>query len=405
MKKTPLNVQPHSGKVTEVNLSSLEERGDLSKTSEEHMSGGEQEQAPRRAKRSEDAPYSPADAFFENIVATLRNLLAVESATISVTDGQQRWLKASSGLESEDIYSDVKFYAGVPIRTDDEEIIGTLSALDSSEKKLTRNQLEGMENIARVVTDFFKLRQLASNDGLTGLLTRRAFEEQSNRVTQLCARHRHNLNLICFDLDHFKSINDTYGHQAGDSVLQSVAKTCTSHLRQSDIFGRLGGEEFALLLPQTDESGAVLVAEKLRRAIAALRFDFSGKTVGVTASFGIAGQKDRQYDLPTLIGRADASMYEAKQNGRNRCIAWGQADVVQRVVRRRVLKAGQIVFAGNVASIDCTVRSLGQEGAGLDLVTTTNVPDEFRLLIRSDNLSVSCKVLSRTRTHLEVEFR
>ncbi|MEM5516752.1 GGDEF domain-containing protein [Henriciella sp. AS95] len=352
-----------------------------------------------------DEFYTPADGFYENIVTLLRNMLGVESATISVTDGQQRWLKVSSGLNSEDIYNDVQFYAGVPILSVNKEIVGTLSALDSRNLTLAPGQVQALDDISRVITDFYELRQLAANDGLTGLLTRRAFEDEGNRVAQLSARHRHTLHIVSFDVDHFKSINDTYGHAAGDKVLKAISKASMSQLRQSDVFGRLGGEEFGVLLPETDEKGAILVAEKLRVAIGSLRFEFAGKTMGVTASFGIATQKDRKYDLPTLLNRADAAMYKAKQTGRNRCVTWGDnADVVQRVVRRRVLKAGQITFAGSHASIDCTVRSLGQEGAGLDLVTTSNVPDEFRLVIRSENLRVGCRVLTRTRTHLEVEF-
>lgn len=350
------------------------------------------------------AEYTPADKFFENTAHLLRNMLGVESATIMVTDGQQRWLKASTGLNPDDIYNDVKFYAGVPIHSVNNEIIGTLSALDSNERILPPTQLAAIEDISRIVTDFYELRKLAVNDGLTGLLTRKAFEDEATRLTDLCRRHRHPLNVIYFDVDHFKSVNDKFGHEAGDKVLRAVSETCRTHLRQSDVFGRLGGEEFAVLLPETDQKGAILVAEKLRIAISAIRFSFRDETVGVTASFGVAGHEDRNYDLNEMLGRADSAMYEAKQSGRNRCVTWGSHDRVNRVVRRRVLKSGQIAFYGQHAVIDCTVRSLGQEGAGLDLVTTANVPGEFRLIIRSDDLSVACKVVERTRTHLEVEF-
>ncbi|KCZ51791.1 GGDEF domain-containing protein [Hyphomonas pacifica] len=347
----------------------------------------------------------PSSSNFDNIIALLRSMLMVETVTVSIAYGQHEHLLASSALPQDDIYSNVQFFAGVPIYSYDKEIIGTLSIMDSQPRKLTPNQLTSLEDVARVASDLFELRKLASIDGLTGQMTRRAFEQESRRVLQLSSRHRHNVSIIGLDVDHFKSINDTYGHAAGDEVLKKVAQSCAETLRTSDMLGRLGGEEFAVLLQETDHEGATQVAEKLRMAISLLRFEFDGKTVGVTASFGITSNVHGDYDLSTLMEQADAAMYKAKQTGRNRCVAYGDEQLPERVLRRRVLKSGQIQFAGNAANIDCTVRQLGQDGAGLDLVTTTNVPNEFRLHIRSDGLTANCRVVSRTQTHLDVVFR
>ncbi|KCZ54425.1 hypothetical protein HY29_14295 [Hyphomonas beringensis] len=347
----------------------------------------------------------PSSSNFDNIIALLRSMLMVETVTISIAYGQHEHLLASSALPQDDIYSNVQFFAGVPIYSYEKEIIGTLSVMDSRPRELTPNQLTSLEDVSRVAADLFELRKLASIDGLTGQMTRRAFEQEASRVLQLSSRHKHKVSMIGLDVDHFKSINDTYGHAAGDEVLKKVAQTCAETLRTSDMLGRLGGEEFAVLLQETDHEGATQVAEKLRKAISLLRFEFDGKTVGVTASFGISSNAHADYDLSKLLEQADAAMYKAKQTGRNRCVAYGDEKLPERVVRRRVLKSGQIQFAGNAANIDCTVRQLGQDGAGLDLVTTANVPNEFRLHIRSDGLTANCKVIERTQTHLDVVFR
>lgn len=242
-------------------------------------------------------------------------------------------------------------------------------------------------------------------DELTGALTRRAFREQANRLSALSVRHHHPLAAICFDLDHFKSVNDTFGHAAGDEVLKRVAATVQARIRKSDVFARTGGEEFAVLLPETDRSGALEVAEKVRKDISALRFEFEGETVGVTSSFGVATLKPSEEDLETMLRRADAALYQAKSDGRNRCIAYGESEVTVKASRRRVLKAGKVSFNNGGSSIDCTVRTLGAEGAGMDLISTADVPNDFRLIIRSDGFDASCRVTQRTRTHLEVEFR
>ncbi len=155
---------------------------------------------------------------------------------------------------------------------------------------------------------------LARVDGLTGVLTRAAFEDVMAREIDRARRYGSSLSIILFDLDNFKEINDTYGHLFGDKVLKRVAEAVKINLRAADVVARWGGEEFVILLPETDGSEARAVAEKLRRSIEALGM---GTKVRVTASFGVAELKDGDDSL-RLILKADRALYAAKRNGKNR---------------------------------------------------------------------------------------
>ncbi|MBL4786167.1 MAG: diguanylate cyclase [Cohaesibacteraceae bacterium] len=162
------------------------------------------------------------------------------------------------------------------------------------------------------------LRELANTDELTKLANRRAFMSQGKSEIQRAIRYDNPVSLIMFDLDHFKLVNDTYGHHAGDEVLRSVSQTALNSIRQSvDHVGRLGGEEFAILLPQTDVKGAWTVAERLRQSIEANPVTVDGRVITVTASLGIAKFCPGDNDLDDVLQRADEALYTAKNNGRN----------------------------------------------------------------------------------------
>jgi diguanylate cyclase (GGDEF)-like protein/hemerythrin-like metal-binding protein/PAS domain S-box-containing protein len=158
------------------------------------------------------------------------------------------------------------------------------------------------------------LEQQASIDPLTGALNRMRMEERINLELLRSERHGHKLSLVLVDLDHFKLVNDTWGHAAGDLVLGGFGDIVRDCLRLTDFFGRWGGEEFLILLPDTGPSGADRVAERLRAAIEA--FSFPGG-IRVTASLGVAGRRPGESFAP-LLARADKAMYRAKQSGRNR---------------------------------------------------------------------------------------
>lgn len=166
-----------------------------------------------------------------------------------------------------------------------------------------------------------ELELQASRDSLTGLVNRRYFLAEANQQLQAAHRSSHGLVLMIIDLDHFKQINDQYGHLAGDKVLSAVVDAMKRHLRMGDCLGRLGGEEFALLMPDTAQAEATNMAERLRQAAAALQLNLQGHAVRQTVSIGIAMLQKDDVSLPSLMHRADLAMYAAKTQGRNRVVS------------------------------------------------------------------------------------
>ncbi|MEZ4337377.1 MAG: diguanylate cyclase [Sandaracinaceae bacterium] len=154
-------------------------------------------------------------------------------------------------------------------------------------------------------------------DGLTGINNKRYLMEALEREIPRARRHQRPLSVVMFDIDHFKSINDNYGHLAGDYVLKELATLVKGRLRPDDVLGRYGGEEFCAALPETNLPGAVSIAEDLRRRIEERRFVFEGEVIPVTVSLGCS-ELDGEMDVLQLIKAADEKLYDAKRGGRNR---------------------------------------------------------------------------------------
>ncbi len=161
-------------------------------------------------------------------------------------------------------------------------------------------------------------RQNARTDQLTKLPNRLAFDEDAERLYALAMRHSQPLSMIVLDIDYFKSINDNFGHRIGDDVIKLVAEQIKSNLRKGDVAVRWGGEEFVVLLPQTDLAGCEMLAERLRLAVEQARmYGPAGREIRVTASLGCSQLRRIDTTCGDLFERADRAMYASKKNGRN----------------------------------------------------------------------------------------
>ncbi|MDR0316195.1 MAG: GGDEF domain-containing protein [Treponema sp.] len=168
-----------------------------------------------------------------------------------------------------------------------------------------------------------RLLEIASHDSLTGILTRRYFIEFGLTQTDRSLRLKKECFLIMFDLDHFKVVNDTYGHQAGDQVLKDITQRVKSAIRPYDLFGRYGGEEFVILMFDTDKANTISATERIRQAVCKTPVEFEGKQISISASFGIAFVAPKN-DIETAIKHADEALYSAKAKGRNTVIFYEQ---------------------------------------------------------------------------------
>ena len=177
-------------------------------------------------------------------------------------------------------------------------------------------KLKSTENSLRDALRYVK--KLAATDSLTGISNRRHFMELAGKEFNRSKRYGHELSILALDIDHFKSINDNYGHQAGDKVLETICECCQAQLRPSDIFGRLGGEEFSILLPETDQALASVMAQRILESVASLTVDYEGTSITFTTSVGVAQLQDDCAELEALMQFSDQALYKAKHNGRNR---------------------------------------------------------------------------------------
>ncbi|WP_353859631.1 diguanylate cyclase [Azospirillum formosense] len=176
---------------------------------------------------------------------------------------------------------------------------------------------------SRVVDMQRQLERLATTDSLTGALNRGRFMARAAEEVARAQRGGQPLSAIMLDIDHFKKVNDTHGHATGDEAIRTVVRVCRSMVRGADVLGRLGGEEFAILLPETPPQGAALLAERLRQALAetVVRIaNGAGSVLSVTVSIGVSALRPGETGVAALLARADEALYRAKSGGRNRVV-------------------------------------------------------------------------------------
>lgn len=211
-----------------------------------------------------------------------------------------------------------------------DRVVGTLVAganasmlSDDTQRMLEVMAIQVAQAILRAQL-FEQMERMATTDGLTGLLNHRAFQARADEVLAHAKRYERKCSIVLTDIDHFKVVNDTHGHPAGDVVLKGVAKLLTQQARDSDIVARYGGEEFAIIMPETDAIGARTTAERIRETVMRQTFKVDTGLIKVTLSLGIATFVDDGGDKKAWIDAADQALYQAKRRGRNQSLLASQ---------------------------------------------------------------------------------
>lgn len=294
---------------------------------------------------------SNAETPFERIVDLVKTTLNAPICAVSLIDNDRQWFKAFRGLEVDQTPRDIAFcdhairaeepfvienaaedprfaenplvlgdpfiraYLGIPLKMPDGYIVGTLCVIYQEPKAFSGHEIAILQSFAGLVVGELELRTIAFTDGLTNLLSRKAWSDRVEAEIDRATRHSNALTVLMVDLDHFKKVNDTYGHDVGDLVLKKTTEEINQALRKHDLAGRLGGEEFAVCLIEASEESGAAVAERIRQQIAALQFP-EHHGLACSASIGVAAFAPGE-DLEELLKRADLALYQAKNTGRN----------------------------------------------------------------------------------------
>ncbi|MGE6738955.1 sensor domain-containing diguanylate cyclase [Allorhizobium pseudoryzae] len=298
---------------------------------------------------------------FDRITSLVRDIFDVDVAAISLIEGGRQRFRSIQGLDLTDISLEdsfcratwregrpvvicdtgksaefhnhclltqktpLRFYAGAVLRTSNGRPIGTICAIHTKPREFSAKEMRVMENLAQMASSEFELREFAYLDALTGALSRRHFLSECGRLCHLAMQNARDVSVVMLDVDHFKSVNDRFGHAAGDEVLRALVVACKADLRNFELVGRLGGEEFAVALQGSAEK-AVAVSERLRRAVAKLAFTFDATTLRITSSFGVASVLPGEADISGALLRADKALYQAKAQGRDRVVRSNDQD-------------------------------------------------------------------------------
>jgi diguanylate cyclase (GGDEF)-like protein/PAS domain S-box-containing protein len=217
---------------------------------------------------------------------------------------------------------------GLPLKIA-QRVVGVMTIACPSPRDFSENELRSLDLLATQAAIaienaslYDQVQQLAITDALTNIYNRRGFFQIGEGEVERARRFGHPLSVLMFDLDHFKQINDTFGHPFGDKILVALIETCRRYIRALDILGRYGGEEFVALLPETDLPAALQIAERLRHAVEKTPLYVGDKTIFITISIGVATFRDKTMTLTDMVEQADQAMYRAKQAGRNRVEAY-----------------------------------------------------------------------------------
>jgi diguanylate cyclase (GGDEF)-like protein len=193
-----------------------------------------------------------------------------------------------------------------------------LRRIGLAEQKTREAELRASEGVEQYLHDIKLLREMANTDPLTGLMNRRAFLAAANDAFEYFMRYQRQIATLVVDIDHFKAVNDTHGHAAGDAAIKRVGELITDSLRATDKVARFGGEEFVVLLREVDEQGARELGARIRERVAAEPVGYGGIEIRLTVSIGVTCADKTDRDIQDTVERADRALYMAKNTGRNR---------------------------------------------------------------------------------------
>ncbi len=239
-------------------------------------------------------------------------------------------------FSSAHLFADYRSLMVVPLQQEDGPIIGAMTVAAKQADMFTLTCREMLELVAtqvvvkiQLANSHEQINRMATTDTLTGIANRRAYQCGFEAMLDRARRRPGSLYLILCDIDHFKRINDRFGHPFGDVVLQQIAKLFVCVVRTNDLAARIGGEEFAILLEDSDREGAWKVAERLRALVSDLELQFGTTAVPVTISLGIAAFPQDAESIEKLVSYADQALYQAKAEGRNRTLFWPNQETSQ----------------------------------------------------------------------------
>lgn len=296
---------------------------------------------------------TPADPHLDRIVELASTVLDMPIALVSLVDRDRQWFLARHGLDATEtpremafcahaIVGDgvlmvpdaraderfatnplvleeprIRFYAGAPLRSPEGHNLGTLCVIDQQPRRLEGAQLDQLQTMADLVMRELELRRISSLCPVTGLVNRSSFFRLGEQELQQARRDGRPLALLNFDIDDFRQINNRWGHEAGDRVLLDICRLAEQRLRPQDLFGRIGDEEFAVLLPDCDDAQAMAKAEGIRQDVATMAGVFSQSDYRPHISGGVTALVGADTSFSDLFYRADQALYLAKGNGRD----------------------------------------------------------------------------------------
>ena len=306
------------------------------------------EEARLKALRSLNVLDTPSEDRFDRLTRLAKRMFDVPIALVSLVDENRQWFKSCIGLNvsetprdisfcghailgneifiipdatEDERFSDnplvlnepyIRFYAGCPLRYLDGSMLGTLCIIDTQPRVLNREDLDALKDLAELAEHELMAVQLATLDELTKISNRRGFIKLAQHSLDICSRHNISASLVFFDLNKFKSINDTFGHSEGDKALIAFSDQMKNTFRDSDVIGRLGGDEFAVLLTDTSLEPAEKTVSRLRVSIELYNKE---SNLGYEISFSegiVAIDHGKNISLESLLNQADSLMYEKK---------------------------------------------------------------------------------------------